>query len=1055
MNIAYFQLNLRHIRRHGYFEGLQIEDCVRPWSVMPDMVVAPRKRNHSPEKKLSSPQPLVNHAHLFNAKPAKIPKFVEKTPSPEANVREKSIGQAREVDSAGWAQCLPDDLQEDSIGLPDIFLRENPFNSQKKRLQNNPMQCIQSEKAKESSKTDIIESIEDECFHELVNAHSVVPDPDITWDPHEITPPTKQETADPTHLKLVKPSSPYFYPDRHMGLFSAEVEEGDFESIKASKDQLVQYISTKMKLTAMTLKDLLSALSLLTSLEQLRSAPIKILELELFICAGKKDLFSKPKRPLQLPSVLKAETDSHEQFLSKIWQLLRSKPAMTSFNSELHSGIWYRLISLIGREWVAFILLNFRIYRPSRYEQHCWLQLAGPYTLLDSELQFAPRRLFFKNNSCMTKADIMYRSSKGAAFSQSFNPKDNSHFHPELPPLLSKVAKRISQYLTLDRLGKIKVPSSASEARKWVPQKAVARFVRHRLDKLLPISILGSKNNKAAFHYSVSSWIKLSGFKRTSIKQMSKGIKLSEVPWLRNTEDRRTAKLHLEKCIEWIIQSLLKPLILHHFYLTEISGRPGSLYYFNQEVWIKSFLRPASKDLLKRLNESSDFKRDQSRTESNINCLPSNVNAKSQAVERWRVTPKADGTTRIIINLKTFNETLRDTHLILRHATAASDTRLDSWHDWMIRLYSYRDKVTESGQRKQTFYLVKLDLSNCYDNAKVEKVKEIAARALNSGRDVYRVQNLKRLCLNTGKLSHRRVAFKLPEANQHDARTFAKSQRSNNGTAIIIETGIPSLVQGDSALFDIDRIFNDINIRIFSSSLHYSSGIPQGSACSLDLCNLMLDDLVSSKLGKFAEDPESLLLRYVDDFLFVSTSEKLVLEFQQSMLNNFELEYGLICKPSKSSSNCWSQTSKVRRMSFLGHDIDTKTLDVFPKKVPRHIQVPTTSSTDTIRKMLSFELESLLGVARAFKRANIPLPARLLQETARRFGAALAGGRLERFRELQKSTIALSEFQVRQKVTHRYLLNLVDKKMWGQTRRMVMQSFNRKAKLLQKCGKSL
>lgn len=1023
---------------------------------MSNLVSSPRKRPHSSDRDPSSPRPHFIHTHLFNAKPSKRPKFVEKAVIAESLDKTNSIGQGKETGVASQPNSRPphqlEDLHEESIGLQDAFSGGNSVLSRKikKRIRRNPLHKTQVVKARTPPTFINIEKCAPARLPRLENseASSALPVPETAHDPEILLPRTVNDTAEPLSSAFTEA------PDVEYPTLEEKVSVP--ESLRSSRGQLLSYIESKMKLTAMSLRDLLSALNLLNSQEQLTSASIRILEMESYVCAGKKELFTAPKRPIQLPSVLKAEEFSHEQFLFKTWKLLRSKPAITSSNSEIHSGIWYRLISLIGRDWVAFILLNFRIYRPFRYERGTWLQLAGPDTLVESELQFGSRHPFLSKGVCITKADIMYRSSsEGALIFQGIKPENQSHFHPELLPLLNRIPKRLSQYCTLDRFGKIKVPGPISETRKWAPLKAVAKFVCHRLNKLLPISILGSKRNKVVFFESVTCWIKLPGFKKTSLKRMTRGIKLSEVPWLRNTDNCRLAKQHLERCIEWIFQFLLKPLILHHFYLTEMSGKPGSLYYFNREVWFKSISTPASKALIERLDGSSDSGSHELSTYQDDKRIPNDGSTITPAVERWRVTPKVDGTTRVIINLKSFNESLKNAHLILRHVASASHTRLDSWHNWMIRLYNYRDEVTDHGQKKKSFYLVKLDVSSCYDNAKVAKVKEIASNSLKGGRDVYRVQDVKRLCLNTGKLSNKRMAFKLPEPNRDDAETFVASPDSPHVASILLESGASSNVQGDSAMADIDRIFSDIHLKIFSRIMRYSSGIPQGSACSLDLCNIMLDDLVASKLGKFAEDPESLLLRYVDDFLFISTSEELVLEFQQAMLNDFECEYGITCNPSKMSSTCGAKNSEVRRVNFLGHDIDPKSLDVFPKDVPRRIQIPTDANATYVRNLLTYELECLLGVARAFKRASSPLPVRLLRETSRRFGVALAGGRLHNFYKLQRSKAAFTEAQVRKKVVHRYLLSLVDKKDWGLTRRLVMQSYNRETKIARNRGKLL
>lgn len=52
-------------------------------------------------------------------------------------------------------------------------------------------------------------------------------------------------------------------------------------------------------------------------------------------------------------------------------------------------------------------------------------------------------------------------------------------------------------------------------------------------------------------------------------------------------------------------------------------------------------------------------------------------------------------------------------------------------------------------------------------------------------------------------------------------------------------------------------------------------GIRQGSPISVQLCNLYLGAMERERFGDILADPDSMLIRYVDDYLLVTTRKDL------------------------------------------------------------------------------------------------------------------------------------------------------------------------------------
>lgn len=111
-------------------------------------------------------------------------------------------------------------------------------------------------------------------------------------------------------------------------------------------------------------------------------------------------------------------------------------------------------------------------------------------------------------------------------------------------------------------------------------------------------------------------------------------------------------------------------------------------------------------------------------------------------------------------------------------------------------------------------------------------------------------------------------------------------------------------------------------------------GIPQGSSLSTLLCSFFYADLEREKLG-FVHEPGSALLRYTDDFLFVSTSRRKARTFFEIMCKGHP-EYGCFISPEKSLTNMdlmledGGFVPRIRDTAFpwCGYVLDTTSLAV-------------------------------------------------------------------------------------------------------------------------------
>src|SRR2546423_655050 len=112
-------------------------------------------------------------------------------------------------------------------------------------------------------------------------------------------------------------------------------------------------------------------------------------------------------------------------------------------------------------------------------------------------------------------------------------------------------------------------------------------------------------------------------------------------------------------------------------------------------------------------------------------------------------------------------------------------------------------------------------------------------------------------------------------------------------------------------------------------------GIPQGSVLSVILCSYFYAHLEATQLS-FTKDPNSLLMRYIDDFLFMTLSRSDAEKFLTVMHKGLP-QYGAYVNPDKSLANfdVRIEGKMVNRVfhsdggfPFCGTRICEKTLDV-------------------------------------------------------------------------------------------------------------------------------
>ena len=126
----------------------------------------------------------------------------------------------------------------------------------------------------------------------------------------------------------------------------------------------------------------------------------------------------------------------------------------------------------------------------------------------------------------------------------------------------------------------------------------------------------------------------------------------------------------------------------------------------------------------------------------------------------------------------------------------------------------------------------------------------------------------------------------------------------------------------------MSHIKNNV-IRIGKKYFRQATGIPQGSIVSTALCNIYFGKYEKDELETVSLDGNSLLLRYMDDFIYISASLGLAQEFLR-IVNIQRPDIGFSVNGDKSLANFEYEFDGTLVKQVQELDLEKFGLDLFP-----------------------------------------------------------------------------------------------------------------------------
>ncbi|CAA0808900.1 Telomerase reverse transcriptase, partial [Striga hermonthica] len=470
------------------------------------------------------------------------------------------------------------------------------------------------------------------------------------------------------------------------------------------------------------------------------------------------------------------------------------------------------------------------------------------------------------------------------------------------------------------------------------PKTQVVSFVWAICRRIVPVPLLGEPSNWRVLRKNISRFIQLRKFEKFSLKECIYKLKISKFPLLsvKHVGDTLSgcsqlgitdvARHAIFQCwMFWFFSSLVSPLVQAHFYVTESEHEKQEVQYYRKSTWLKLIseaeclkdgrfcqLDHTSVEKIIR-NRSFGFSRARLRPKPNGFRMLTNL----QAPSRMSVDPPRNPSNQKLLRLalpdrrakcrffKSVNSILQDLHVVLKGLWIKEPVKLGSsvfdYNDVYRKLVPYLFHLKNGSTRMPSMFLVVSDVSKAFDSIDQDKLLSVMDDVvLENEYDLEKFTQV--ICTKKSLKVHLHVTLahgdNIGEFGKITPRLPAQALDS-----VLIKKGLSRNIRKDKILVILKEHITRNVVQLHNNFFLQNVGIPQGSVLSSLLCSFyyghMERNVVFPFLEKVTEGPSGeldtsgvsvskgilskraatcgpsyLLLRFIDDFLFISTSKK-------------------------------------------------------------------------------------------------------------------------------------------------------------------------------------
>ncbi|KAI4202907.1 MAG: hypothetical protein LQ350_002278 [Teloschistes chrysophthalmus] len=496
------------------------------------------------------------------------------------------------------------------------------------------------------------------------------------------------------------------------------------------------------------------------------------------------------------------------------------------------------------------------------------------------------------------------------------------------------------------------------------PFSEVSAFCRAAVSKVIPKKFWGQaadgSRNKDVIMGKINQFIRLRRFESLTLHAVCQDLKISSMAWLAplhlreanhiSSSDLGKRKEILHEFLYYLFDSFLIPLIRSNFYVTESNLHKNRIFYIRHDVW-KALTEPEVARIKKSMFEEIPVMKARHLLDtrtlgfSQVRLLPKGTGVRPIMNLRRRVTKLQNG--KAVLG-RSINSIMAPVHRVFdlerRQVPGSVGSALFSVGDLYPKLKAFRDKYHCKTKQLPLFYFAKVDVQSCFDT--IPQGGAIKVMEQLASKDLYRLACHAQIkaadtvyhkngAHETSKPSRRFLASAHPPLDFRSFDEIVEEQlASEKKNTVFVDNVLRTTHKRQQLLYLLrDHVEGNI-VKLGKKFFRQKKGIPQGSVLSSLLCNCFYAKLEATKLS-FVEKDDSLLLRLIDDFLFITTEREDAVRFLQIMHDGLA-EFGVQVNPAKSLTNFRTEINGLVLPSlsgnasfpYCGTSIDIRTLEI-------------------------------------------------------------------------------------------------------------------------------
>ncbi|XP_066162081.1 telomerase reverse transcriptase isoform X2 [Oryza sativa Japonica Group] len=498
---------------------------------------------------------------------------------------------------------------------------------------------------------------------------------------------------------------------------------------------------------------------------------------------------------------------------------------------------------------------------------------------------------------------------------------------------------------------------SFSRLEAYSTHQQVASFVWAVLKRIVPKPLLGNSFGKRSLRTNIWKFIKLRRFETFQLSDCIGDLKVSHYSWLSNIEfsncfcsaiigkqtgsstsaEEQKQKNILHCWISWLFSDIVIPVVRTYFYVTERESKRYDVFYYPKSVW-----RDLTSNAIASLNKKNFriLRGEPRKAVRHLNCS-----------SRVRFLPKAKDMRPLVdLRAKSKDANLNKCHLIMKKLRDEKPEMFGSsvfdYNNVHQNLSQFISSKRSQLMKKLKVYIVVADVSKAFDCVSHDMVLKMIDDAFKC--DEYTVRKCSKVICNRSKNSLYRFDSNASIGNGNSI--YDLSIQLSSGGGIFVDQGTICRILKEQFHH---LLYEQIKCNILKIGQKYylqQVGIAQGSKLSPNLCSLYYGHLENSVLSKFLHDsklnageafsePEYLLMRFIDDFIFISFSLEHAQKFLNRMRRGFvfyncymnDSKYGFnFCAGNSepSSNRLYRGDDGVSFMPWSGLLINCETLEI-------------------------------------------------------------------------------------------------------------------------------